>query len=67
MKPETREKYGSLSDSKIKQQWINNGIYACRLGTSMHETIEQMLRSGEIPEIPPPIKPPSDINFENSP
>ena len=33
----------------------------------MHETIEQMLRSGKITKIPPPIIPPSDIDFDNSP
>lgn len=66
MRPETREKYGDMTDSQITNSWINFGLFSAKQGTLLHSTVEQMLRTGEIPPIPSPILPPSDIKFENS-
>jgi hypothetical protein len=66
MKPETREKYGDMTDSQITKSWINFGLFSARQGTLLHSTVEQMLRTGEIPPIPAPILPPSDIKFDGS-
>ena len=58
MKPAHRlTRYGLISDASI---------FTAKLGTLMHYTVEEMLRIGEIPEIPLPLEPPSEIQFDNS-
>jgi len=50
MKPENKKRsYGEMDDETILKQWEDNKNLACKLGTLMHDSIEQFLLTKEKP------------------